>query len=160
MQIYIEEFAMSREAKILRPTVLGLEQTIRHYESFGWELLSINGDAVAMSRETQNPVYPTLVRNEIKYNKLVKEYLEMQPPVAPEAPVPFKLGKCLLLLLLGLIPGFVYMRRKHKDKIQWEATIIRYHKALDRYEDAKKGTLDAIAKLVKESRAIFYKRQK
>ena len=113
---------MSREAKILRPGAMGLEKTIHHYESFGWELLSINGDAIAMSRDTQNPVYTTLVRNEIKYNKLVKEYNEMQPPIAPEAPEPFRFGAFVLRLILLLIPGFVYIRRKRQEKLQWEAS--------------------------------------
>ncbi len=150
---------MSREAKILRPGEMGLEKTVHHYESFGWELLSLNGDTIALSRDTQNPVYTTLVRNEIKYNKLVKEYNEMQPPVAPEGPVPFKFGKCFLLLILGLIPGFVYMSRKRKDKLQWQAAMAKYNKALDRFEEDKKETLDTIAKLLKESRATFYSRR-
>jgi hypothetical protein len=151
---------MSRESKILRPGEMGLEKVIHHYESFGWELLSITGDAIALSRDTQNPVYTTLVRNEIKYNKLVKEYNEMQPPVAPEAPEPFRLGACLLRLILLLIPGFVYIRRKRQEKLQWEASMARYNKALDRYEESKKEALDNIAKLLKESRATFFARQK
>ena len=150
---------MSRESKILRPGEMGLEKTIRHYESFGWELLSMNGDAIALSRDTQNPVYTTLVRNEIKYNKLVKEYNEMQPPVAPEAPEPFKRGACFVRLLMLLVPGFVYIRRKRQERLQWEASMVRYNKALNRYEEGKKETLDAIAKLVKESRATFFGRQ-
>ena len=42
---------MSREAKIFEPNVWGVQETITHYEAFGWELLSINGKQIVMSRE-------------------------------------------------------------------------------------------------------------
>ena len=39
---------MSRESKILKVGAFGAEKTVYHYESFGWELLSLNGDTITM----------------------------------------------------------------------------------------------------------------
>jgi hypothetical protein len=151
---------MSREAKILKPGEMGLEKTVHHYESFGWELLSLNGDTIALSRDTQNPVYTTLVRNEIKYNKLVKEYNEMEAPMPPVEHAPFKFGKCLILLILGVIPGIIYIGCKSSHKRQDRMANAKYQRELDRFEESKKEALDTIAKLLKESRATFYARRK
>ena len=151
---------MSREAKILKPGEMGLEKTVHHYESFGWELLSLSGDTIALSRDTQNPVYTTLVRNEIKYNKLVKEYNEMQPPVPPMEHARFKFGKFLLLFILGVVPGIIYIGCKIKHKRQNEAANAKYQRDLERFDESKAEALDVIAKLLKESRATFFARQK
>ena len=94
---------MSRESKILRTSVYDAEKTIYHYESFGWELLSINGEQITMSRETQNPVYTDLVKSQAKYESLMQEYQGLQNPVAPAKPAPFKFGTCLLLLVLAVL---------------------------------------------------------
>ena len=151
---------MSREAKILKPGEMGLEKTVHHYESFGWELLSLNGDTIALSRDTQNPVYTTLVRNEIKYNKLVKEYNEMEEPIPPVEHTRFKFGKFLILFILGVIPGIIYIGRKSSHKRQDVAANAKYQRDLNRFEESKKEALDTIAKLLKESRATFYSRKR
>ena len=90
-----QECVMSRESKIIRTSIYDAEKTIYHYESFGWELLSINGEQITMSRETQNPVYTDLVKSQAKYESLMQEYQGLQNPVAPAKPAPFKFGTCL-----------------------------------------------------------------
>ena len=71
---------MSRESKILRAGIYDAETTIQHYESFGWELLSLNGTQITMSRETQNPVYAELVKSQAKYEALYAKYNSIQNP--------------------------------------------------------------------------------
>ena len=109
---HIKECVMSRESKIIRASVHDAEKTIYHYESFGWELLSINGEQITMSRETQNPVYSELVKNQAKYEGLMQSYIALQRPAAPAKPAPFKFGTCLILLLLAVLPGALYIAYK------------------------------------------------
>ena len=53
---------MSKESRIIKAGPHGTQATITDYECFGWEVLSINGADIIMSRETQNPVYAELVK--------------------------------------------------------------------------------------------------
>ena len=147
---------MSRESKILKPGIWGVEKTIYHYESFGWELLSLNGNRIALSRETQSPVYKNMVANEAKYAQLVKEYKEMTPPTEPVAPAPFRFGKCCLLLLLLVVPGLVYMGRKSKQKRRHNQAVAAYKKQLEAFGHRKQAILVEIDKLLRESRATFF----
>lgn len=65
---------MSRESKIFSVgTKAEVSEKVKDYESFGWELLSINGLDVSMSRETQNPVYVHLVKKENEYEETIEE---------------------------------------------------------------------------------------
>lgn len=54
---------MPRESKFFTvPNRRNLSEKVKELESFGWELSSINGLDVMMTRETSNKVYPDLIR--------------------------------------------------------------------------------------------------
>ena len=151
---------MSREAKIIKPGAWDIEQTINHYESFGWELLSIDQDSVVMSRETQSPIYDALLKNEAKYQKLINEYMEMTYPEAPEAHKPFRFGKFLVLFILGVLPGFIYACRKRRQKKNHKKALQRYQKMIEIRDGEKQELLERIEQLVLNSRATFYAKRK
>ncbi len=147
---------MSRESKIINAKEFDTQATISHYESFGWELLSANGNQITMSRETQNPVYTDLVKHQAEYESLLGKLRTLPYPVAPQRPVPFELGKCFRMLLCLIVPGIayiVYKTVKHK----------KYKEALAVYEqelaDCNRRRADLIAKMeavALESRGIFF----
>ena len=151
---------MSREAKVIKPGAWDIEQTINHHESFGWELLSINNDTVVMSRETQSPVYDTLIKNEAKYQRLINEYMEMTYPEAPEAYKPFKFGKFLVLFILGVLPGFIYACAKRRQKKNHKKALERYQMMVEIREGEKLELLEKIEQLVLNSHATFYAKHK
>lgn len=151
---------MSREAKIIDTSVLGVEKTINHYESFGWELLSLNGEKIVMSRETQIPVYADLVKNEIKYAELLKEYVEMKYPEKPLPPPPFGIGKFIILFILGIIPGLCYLCYKAKQRSNATVESYRYYTQIERCDKRKEDILKEIDQLVMDSRATFFGKYK
>ena len=151
---------MSRESRIIKPGMWGVEKTIYHYESFGWELLSLNGDRIVMSRETQGPVYDIMVRNELKYIQLINDYRNVEYPEPPTPPAPFSVLKCFGLFLLFIIPGFRYMSRKSKEQRQAIKASNRYHAKVEKCDQQKKDILDAIEKHVLDSRATFFGKTK
>jgi len=61
---------MSKESITFNVPVLRQQAHIHDYECFGWELLSVNGESVTMSRETQTPVYSDLVKYQVRYEEL------------------------------------------------------------------------------------------
>ena len=85
---------MSRESIIMKEGPWGAQQTISHYESFGWELMSLNGEQIAMSRETQDSVYGELVKRQAAYEAKLKQYeaIERAEVRHPEIPEPFHFG--------------------------------------------------------------------
>ena len=151
---------MSREAKIIKPGAWDIEQTIHHYESFGWELLSIDRDSLVMSRETQSPVYDTLLKNEAKYQRLIDEYMEMSYPDAPEAHKPFSFGKFLVLFILGVLPDFIYACAKRRQRKRHKKALERYQMMVEIRDGEKQELLERIEQLVLNSRATFYAKQK
>ena len=151
---------MSREAKIIKPGAWDIEQTINHYESFGWELLSIDNGSVVMSRDTQIPVYDALLKYEAKYQRLIDEYMDMSYPDAPEAHKPFSFGKFLVLFILGVLPGFIYACCKRRQKKNHKKALQRYQKMVEIREEEKQELLERIEQLVLNSRATFYARRK
>lgn len=151
---------MSREAKIIKPGAWDIEQTVSHYESFGWELLSIDRDSVVMSRETQSPVYDALLKNEAKYQKLIDEYMGITYPDAPEAHKPFRFGKFLVLFILGVLPGFIYACHKRRQKKRHKKALKRYQKMIEIRDEEKQELLERIEQLVLNSRATFYAKRK
>lgn len=103
---------MSRESKIFISKG-NLQQEVSEYESFGWELLSINGSQVSLTRETQNDVYADLVKFQAEYESLKDELIHVpqnhdyQPASATTA---------FILLLLGVFPGVLYIVYKNGEK--------------------------------------------
>ena len=147
---------MSRESKIIKPTTWAAEKTIHHYESFGWELLSFTGDVITMTRETQIPVYAELVKMEMKYDQLIREYNSIPYPIAPVAPAPFDFGKCCKLLLCLIVPGAIYIGYKVKQKKANEEAMLGFHRQVTEYNQKRAAIEAEIDKLLVDSRAIFY----
>ena len=151
-----QECVMSRESKIIRTSIYDAEKTIYHYESFGWELLSINGEQITMSRETQNPVYTDLVKSQAKYESLMQEYQGLQNPVAPAKPAPFKFGTCLLLLILAVIPGALYIAYKVKQNVDYNNAYAAYATKSAAVDKKRKDILAEMDQVARDSRATFF----
>ena len=147
---------MSRESKLIKPTVWSAEKTIQHYESFGWELLSFNGDIITMTRETQIPVYADLVKMETKYDELIKKYNSVPYPVKPVAPASFDFGKCCKLLLCLIVPGVIYIVYKNKQKNAYLEAFGEFNRKVTEYNKERERIAAEIEKLLVDSRSIFY----
>lgn len=150
---------MSREAKIIHATVCDAEKTIYHYESFGWELLSLNGSQITMSRETQNPAYAELVKSQSKYEDLAKQYSALQYPTPPQKNYEFKLGTCALLLLLFVVPGALYIAYEVYKHKQYTESVALYQRQVVSIDMKKKQLMDEMERVALESRATFFGKQ-
>ena len=115
---------MSRESKIITAQEFDTQVTISHYESFGWELLSINGKQITMSRETQNPVYTDLVKHQSSYEDLLGRLRAMRAPQPPVKPNRFSFSTWFLTLILFVIPCVAYTAYK----------IVKHYKYKNAYE--------------------------
>ena len=153
---------MSKESKILQAGPWGAQNTISHYESFGWELASMNGNQIVMSRETQDPVYPELVKHQAAYEEKVAEYQALEkpclyPPVAP-APISFK--TCFILFLLFIVPFALYLTYKISKKNEYNEKFVAYQaehtKAMNAYNATKSRLVAEAEAIAAESRAIFF----
>ena len=112
---------MSRESRIFTSNAYQNPQTlISHYESFGWELLSINGNQVTMSRETQVDCYTDLVKYQSQYEQKLQELLAIKDPVAP---APISGGICFITFLLAIFPLALYLTYKIKKKNAYKAVV-------------------------------------
>lgn len=147
---------MSRESKLIKPSAWSAEKTIQHYESFGWELLSFNGDIITMTRETQIPVYAELVRMETKYDELIKKYNSVPYPVKPVAPASFDFGKCCKLLLCLIVPGVIYIVYKNKQKNEYLNANGEFNRKVAEYNKKRETISAEIEKLLVDSRSLFY----
>lgn len=150
---------MSRESKILNAGVFSAQETISHYESFGWELLSLNGSQITMSRETQNPVYSDLVKNQAKYEELTLKYLSISDPTAPACPNEFAFGTCLLLLVLGVVPGVIYIAYKINRHLAYKEAMQRYQDEKREVNKERESILAQMQEVALNSRATFFSRQ-
>ena len=148
---------MSRESKILTAGALGAQNTISHYESFGWELLSLNGDQITMSRETQNPVYPQLVGYQARYEEKINELKSLTAPATPEKPS-FSLSRCLFLLLLAVLPGLIYIGVKIAQFVNYNRDRDAYTAEVSFVEKRKQELLAEIDEITRKSRATFFAR--
>lgn len=97
---------MSRESKIFSTSKTLIQEKIKHYESFGWELLSINNGDVSMTRETQNPVYSDLVKYEFEYEQLYKQLEETRSQIKYKT---FDFSKFIKLFILLIFPSVIYV---------------------------------------------------
>lgn len=140
---------MSRESKIFTETKLGIGNRVKEYESFGWELLSINGTDVSMSRETQNKVYADLIKFEYKYEALREELAALVRPIKP---TPINILGAFLGILCFIVPGVLYIIYKIKKSKQ-------YQEELSEFELEYKKLLQEIKKVCEESRSTFFSRQ-
>lgn len=150
---------MSRESKIFKSEIGGVEKTIYKYESFGWELLSLNGDQIVMTRETQNPVYADLVRNQEKYEQLIKDHENVSYPKPPAKPESVNPGLCFLLLLLLIAPGVFYIRYKMKESKQYKEALAAHKNEIAACDKKKADILAEMEQLLLDSRTLFFSKQ-
>ena len=164
---------MSRESKILQVGPWGAQSTVSHYESFGWELVSMNGNQIVMSRETQDSVYPELVKHQAAYEEKVAEFNALKAPAAtklpsaPVAPAPISIKTCVLLFILMIFPFVLYLLYKTKQKNAYSETLAAHNaacaelkanakKAMDTYNATKSRLAEEAERIAAESRAIFF----
>ncbi len=150
---------MSRESKIMTAGKDGAQQTISHYEAFGWELLSINGNQITMSRETQNPVYADLVKLQAKYEEKVAEYASLRTPAAPAAPAPISPKTCFFSFICLVFPCVIYVHYKVKERNQYRAQMEAYAASLEALEKKKKALCEEMNAIVLEGRTVFFSKQ-
>ena len=149
---------MSRESKILTAGNWGAENIIRHYESFGWELLALNGAQITMTRETQNPVYADLVKYQAKYEEVVEKYGKVVNPSQPVAPKKFDLGTCFWLTLLAVVPGVIYIVCKVNQNKKYKEAMHEYHSNVAECNNKRAAIMAEIEQVLLESRATFFAR--
>jgi len=140
---------MSRESKLFSEDRSLVNKRIKEYESFGWELLSINGNDVSMARETQNKVYSELVKNEYNYEDLMGKQRAL---VKPTKPADLSFGTAFILILLAIIPGVLYIVYKNSEGK-------KYRENLSIYETEYNQLEQEIKTLCEKSRATFFARQ-
>jgi len=100
---------MARESKIFH----GNQDDVKHYECFGWELLSFNHGEASMTRETTMDHRSELLLKEQEYEDVKNEINNMQLP-ATYKKASFKLG--LFLFILCIFPCVLYLVFKNKEK--------------------------------------------
>ena len=150
---------MSRESKIITASEFNAEKTIYHYESFGWELLSINGNQITMSRETQNPVYQDLVKHQAKYEALFKEYKTVAMPYSPKKPYPFSIATWFKSLLCLIVPCIVYTTYKIVQNNKYKQALAKYNEELAQATAKKSQLMEEMEEVAIKSRTIFFSKQ-
>ena len=150
---------MSRESKILNAYDWGTQETIAHYEAFGWELLSLNGNQITMSRETQNPVYTDLVKLQSKYEEKVNEYYALVPPTAPIKPARVKAKTCFYALICLVVPLVVYVTYKVLQFKKYNENLAAYNSEMDKYNAKRKQLREEMEKIVLDGRVTFFSKQ-
>ena len=144
---------MSRESKLFSvDSKAEVSDKVKDYESFGWELLSINGTDVSMSRETQNPVYIHLLKYEDQYEALQSQLRDLKTRLNNLTYKPISLILCIVLLLLLIFPGVLYIRHKLKEKSNYK----KEKQSL--LEEINQCEFD-IKRVVNDSRATFFAKQ-
>lgn len=150
---------MSKESKIFTPKVWSTQETIAHYESFGWELISINGKQILMSRETQNPVYVDLVKYQSIYEETLEEYNNLRLPIKPTPPPEGKISTYVLTFVLLIVPGVFYVRYKRKQKREYKEKMQKFNAEYANYLSKRKELLDKCNETAIQSRAVFFSKQ-
>jgi len=150
---------MSRESKILTPKIWGLQETISHYESFGWELLSVNGNQITMSRETQNSVYAELVKLQAAYEEKLEEYGRLVAPTKPTAPITISIPTCFITLICLVIPFAVYITYKVIENKKYKEAMAIYVAQFAEYERKKKAIKDEMRAIILQGKTTFFSKQ-
>ena len=147
---------MSKESKIFSPNLWSTQDTITHYESFGWELLSLNGNQIVMSRESQNSVYPELVKFQKIYEDTAAEYNSLKAPTPPVKPIGISFGICFITFLLFLIPCIIYVAYKLNQNNEYQKTLQAYNASLAEYNNRRSALLEKMKSTVEQSRVVFF----
>ena len=150
---------MSRESRIITAVEFDAQKTISHYESFGWELLSINGTQITMSRETQNPVYTELVKHQSQYETLLARLRALPIPCAPKERAPFSFKTWFISLICLVIPCIVYTVYKIVEHSNYKNEYEEYSKKLATYKAERTMILNEMDAVALESRGIFFSKK-
>ena len=152
---------MSRESKIINATHIKqpVEEIVRHYESFGWELLALNGTQITMTRETQNAVYPDLVKFQAKYEAKMKEFNGLVPPQPPVKPEPVNPLTCLITFVCFIIPCVIYSAFKIMQFNEYKEKVATYESKLNAYNKERMDLSSEIEQILQDSRATFFGKQ-
>ena len=141
---------MSRESRIFQVAYFqNAQEVISNYESFGWELLSVNGDQLTMSRESQIDCYTDLVKYQSQYEEKLKEYLAIVDPAAPN---PITFGGCFWSFILAVFPLAIYLTVKIKKRNAYNEAVSNNNARRAKL----KSEMDAIAL---ESRGVFFSKR-
>ena len=149
---------MSRESKILNANG-NAQGVIQAYESFGWELLGINGDQISMSRETQNPVYAELIKYQAQYEAKIAEIKALGFIDEPEEPDEFDLETFGICLICLIVPALVYAGIKIGQHCVYKKKMEQYELDCAELERKKNKIREEMNKIVADSRATFFSRQ-
>lgn len=150
---------MSRESKILTARSETVEKLISHYEAFGWELLSINGKQVTMTRETQIPVYTDLVKLQAKYEETKEKYYALKEPQPPLKPAGVNFGLCFILLILFVLPLALYITYKVIQHNKYKEAYTVYSFECSEVQKTAAELLEKMEEIVLQSRGIFFGKQ-
>ena len=152
---------MSREAKIFELKLWSAQETITHYESFGWELLSVNGNQLTMSHETQNPVHSELVKLQRIYEDKVAEYerLRKTGPTPPTAPLPVSAMACLFSFVCLVIPCAIYVTYKISQNKKYKNELSEYEDQLEEHNRKIEQVRKEISDTILKGKATFFSKQ-
>lgn len=150
---------MSRESKIIESYDFGVQTTIKHYESFGWELLSINGNQITMSRETQNPVYSDLVKLQARYEETLAKYNNLRGPVPPVKPARVSAKTCFISFICLVIPCVVYVTYKILQNKKYKEANAEYMQNMNAYKNEKQKLRDLMEEIALQGYTTFFSQQ-
>ena len=154
------EGIMSRETRIMECGSWDSQTVISHYESFGWEVLSINEGNVVMSRETQNAVYPELVKLQAAYEAKKNEYDSMRlTATTPEEVPPIKLSYCLIGFVACVFPFVLYMVYKYKQKEKYNELLEQYNAEVAAFNKKREGVWQEMEDILRKGHDTFFARQ-
>ena len=149
---------MSRESHIFNAGLFGAQQTISDYECFGWEVLSINGNQIVMSRETQNPVYPDLVKAQSKYEETLaalSAHLTNEPRFTATY-TPIKPSTCFWTFIFFVIPCAIYVGYKYYQKSCYNKAYAAWQLSHNQWAAKKNSLIDQLKKIALDSRVNFF----
>jgi len=162
---------MSRETKILEVERSLIQKGIFHHESFGWEVAympypSGSNFILALSRETQNPVYPQLVAYEARYQAVQKEISDLAAELRKLIHIrngihieKFNVGVAILLFILFIIPGIIYVANINKNNAIKQKEFDDLSQRIDDIQANIQSLETELTDIVNESRATFFARQ-
>jgi hypothetical protein len=140
---------MSRESKIFSESKALINKRVKEYEAFGWELLSINGQDVSLSRETQNKVYADLLKYEYNYEDQKEKQRALIKPIKPTK---FSLMFAFIGLLCFVLPGVIYIIVKILSNNKYKNDSLQYESEYSKLESE-------IKKICQDSRSTFFSKQ-
>ena len=150
---------MSRESKIIQAYDFGVQTTIKHYESFGWELLTINGNQITMSRETQNPVYSDLVKLQSIYEETLAAYNSLRSPIAPLKPARVSIKTLFVSFICLVIPCAIYVTYKILQNKKYKEALAVHMQNMDAYINERQRLRNKMEEVALQGYTTFFSQQ-